>query len=291
MRDKKKLLEVIQTYTNEPYKTVLSKLIKSSIRLKTNGKSSTKLGDTKLGGLPDLPIELNWPKNNSDNFPFSFLGQINLKEVNKFDEMSLLPKSGIIYFFLNLESYDEGCVIYSKLDDDLFQATPPTEFNKPKKPLWKRILTRKHKQRIIKESAVEIFQEFHIPSWDSLSIERLQKLSDIDIKSIPSFKEDFYEKGYYSDESEMTSNHHILGYYKGIQNEFHELNFTEATNLKNLSIQEIDNALKWKLLFQIDSDDHLEFSWGDWGRIYFFIHETDLKNCNFDKVKIYGECY
>ena len=36
-------------------------------------------------------------------------------------------------------------------------------------------------------------------------------------------------------------------------------------------------AASWRLLLQLDSDDEMGWSWGDWGRLYFWIFELDLR--------------
>jgi len=113
------------------------------------------------------------------------------------------------------------------------------------------------------------------------------------VSPIDVFEDSFYENIYDEGESETTSNHHLLGYANGIQHNYHELNFIETVNhnIENISGSELNEALKWKLLFQCDSDDNLGISWGDWGRIYFFIHEDDLQKRNFENIKIAADCY
>lgn len=293
MKNKKKLIDVIEKYAVEPYKKSMLKEIQSSIRLKTTGVSCKELGRTKLGGCPDLPKKISWEKSEFNNKYFSFLGQINLEEVKEFDEQELLPKKGMLYFYFNLDSGDEGKVIFSNEIIGLEKAVLPEEFNEQKKSFFKRLLTGKSKKRILKESEVEIYKEYNFPSPDSLRLERIQKITGTDIKPNNAFEEGIFEDSYEKGETETTSNHHLIGNYKGIQNEFHELNFADfkIQDFKDLSLEEIDKALKWKLLFQFDSDDNLEISWGDWGKIYFFIHEDDLKNHNFDNIKISADCY
>ena len=293
MKDQKKLIEVIEEYAIEPYRKLMLKEIQPSIRLKTTGTSCKELGKTKLGGFPDLSKNISWAKSKFDNNYLSFLGQINLQEVKEFGEKGLLPKKGMLYFFFNLDSSDDGKVIFLQDANELEKAVPPEEFKEEKKSFLKRLFTGKSKKRILKESKVEIYKEYEIPSWDSLRLERIQKITGTDIKPINAFKEGIYENSYEEGETDTTSYHHLLGNYKGIQNEFHELNFIdfEIQNFKKLTIIEIEKALKWKLLFQFDSDDNLELSWGDWGRIYFFIHEDDLKSQNFENIKISADCY
>jgi uncharacterized protein YwqG len=50
------------------------------------------------------------------------------------------------------------------------------------------------------------------------------------------------------------------------------------------------NADDWHLLLQLDSDDISDFSWVDMGRIYFQIHEEDLKRRRFDRIVLELEC-
>lgn len=293
MKDQKKLIEVIEKYAVEPYKKPILNEIKSSIRLKTTGTSCKEIGKTKLGGCPDLTKKISWASSKYDNNYLSFLGQINLKEVQSFDKQELLPKKGMLYFFFNLDSGDDGKVVFTEEDSGLEKAVPPEEFKEQKKSFFQRLFTGKSKKRILKESEVEIYREYNTPSWDSLRLERIQKITKTEIKPINAFEEGIFENSYEEGETETTSNHHLLGNYKGIQNEYHELNFIdfEISDFEKMKLSEINQALKWKLLFQFDSDDNLEINWGDWGRIYFFIHEEDLKKKNFNNVKISADCY
>lgn len=286
---KEQLIKVVEKYIAEPYKKLVLEEIQPSIRLKTNGEQCQEIGKTKLGGCPDLSKNISWARSKQDNQYLSFLGQINLREVEQFDELGILPKKGILYFFFNLDSGDDGKVIFSKEEIGLERANLPDEIKEQKKSFWKQLFTKRSKKRILKESQVNIYKEYQIPSWDSLRFEKIQKEIITNIKPIDAFHEDIFELIY----NEEETNHHLLGHYQGIQNEFYELNFLtlNTSNIEHLTLDEINNALKWKLLFQFDSDNNLEISWGDWGRIYFFIHEDDLKNQNFDNVKITADCY
>jgi uncharacterized protein YwqG len=293
MKNKQTFINDIEKYAVEPYKQRLFAEIQPSIRLKTTGVLCPEIGTTKLGGCPDFSKNINWPRSNFDNRHLTFLGQIKLREVKVFDELDLLPKSGLLYFFFNLDSGDDGKVIYSNEENALERANPPEEFKVQKKSFWQRLVTGKSKKRILKESQVLIYKEYDMPSWDSLKLERIQKETKTNIKPSDSFIQDNSKHIDEEEESETTSCHRLTGNYKGIQNEMYELDFLETptSNIDNITLDEINAALRWKLLFQFDSDDNLDHSFCDWGRIYFFIHEDDLKNQNFDNVKISADCY
>ena len=46
----------------------------------------------------------------------------------------------------------------------------------------------------------------------------------------------------------------------------------------------------WRLLAQVDSDDDLDMMWGDFGMLYYWIREEDLKNRHFDRAWMILQC-
>lgn len=293
MKDRKKLINLIEQYAVGPYKQFILHEIRPTIRLRTTGTSCEELGKTKLGGCPDLPQKISWPSSKKDGSYLSFLGQINLEDISGFDEADLLPKTGMLYFFFHLDSGDDGKVIFSDAVVELKKAVAPEAFKEQKRSLIQRLFTVKPRQRILKESQVEIYKEYSIPSWGALRLARIQKSTGTALKPLNAFREEIFEDSYEEEETETTANHRLIGNYRGIQHEYHELNFieTKIEDVEKTALPEIEKALKWRLLFQLDSDDKLNWNYLDGGRIYFFIHEDDLKNKNFENVKISVDCY
>lgn len=64
-------------------------------------------GRSKVGGLPDLSPELQWPE--GDEGPLSFVAQLNLQELEPFDLQNTLPGKGMLYLF----SCADGDMAYS----------------------------------------------------------------------------------------------------------------------------------------------------------------------------------
>ena len=50
------------------------------------------------------------------------------------------------------------------------------------------------------------------------------------------------------------------------------------------------SAKDWRLLLQLDSDEALGFTWGDAGRLYFWIREEDLLRSHFEDVVCVLQC-
>lgn len=105
----------------------------SSIRLKTKYiDKKLDTGTSKLFGTPDIFEGFVWPTIlvNDEEYKLTFIGQINLKEVNKYDKEGLLPKTGMLYFFYDLDEmpFDpndlNACkVIYHESDINLKPIT------------------------------------------------------------------------------------------------------------------------------------------------------------------------
>ena len=105
----------------------------SSIRLKTKYiDEKLPIGASKLFGTPDIYEGFVWPtiEIDGEEYDLSFVGQINLKDVTKYDKEGLLPKKGMLYFFYDLDEmpFDpndlNACkVIYHESDEHLESIT------------------------------------------------------------------------------------------------------------------------------------------------------------------------
>src|ERR1051326_6856752 len=62
---------------------------------------------TKLGGLPTLPLEIEWPRQRQINSPLHFLAQIDLSRLPRTPldgspNGPALPRSGMLFFFADM---------------------------------------------------------------------------------------------------------------------------------------------------------------------------------------------
>ena len=80
------------------------------IKLKIS-KPTDKLptGSSKLFGNPDVWNGFEWPyiEENGEKYDLTFLCQINCTEVSALDKEGRLPKTGILYFFYDLDTMPE----------------------------------------------------------------------------------------------------------------------------------------------------------------------------------------
>ena len=78
----------------------------NSIRLKTTYiADNLPIGSSKFFGNPDVWEGFEWPAIEEDGelYDLTFMCQINCAEITDFDEASKLPKTGMLYFFYDLD--------------------------------------------------------------------------------------------------------------------------------------------------------------------------------------------
>lgn len=88
----------------EPFWPQIEGVLRPAIMMKSSLCSDTLLpvGASKWGGAPDLPADFVWPERGG--IPCQFYCQINLAQASPFDVEGLLPKRGLLSFFIPEES-------------------------------------------------------------------------------------------------------------------------------------------------------------------------------------------
>jgi len=272
---------------------------KNAIAFKlTDGK--TEPLKTKIGGKPELPSDFEWYYYEGEDFsgvkksrPLSFMAQINCAEIKSFDKDDLLPDTGMLYFFYELETMEWGYspehsgsarVYYYDGDmTELSQRDFPNDLDEE----W-----------IIPEKILN-FQCFNdIPDL----CEADEYFGLCNNKEYDEDEDD----GRYFDlrEKEFGDDVRIklLGYADTIQDmvqygcEYVARGYSLGYGLPKIS-DEIKSDIEsheqdWILLFQLDTieSENYQLMFGDCGRIYFMIRKNDLAQRNFDNVQLILQC-
>jgi uncharacterized protein YwqG len=112
---REKIQREIENLFKDPVKSILLNHLKPCIAgiLKENG--SVALGKSKLGGQPDLPVDMSYPT--PDGQLCEFFLQLNMEELKPFDTNNLLPAHGLLSIF---------CQFYrdKEEDEDAFEQLP-----------------------------------------------------------------------------------------------------------------------------------------------------------------------
>ena len=253
------------------------------INIETTENADLKLTDSKFGGYPYWPSDMEYPVN-SEGDKLILLAQINLSDVSD----PRLPATGLLQFFISCDDgngYDDKNgykVVYHKdIDPSVTEesvkalgiraASDIKPENEEYMPLTKSY------SLTFSESSESIGQSCN--TFDSVVADKLKSLYNIDMNEVEIHS--YYKLyGFLSSEDydyvaealNDGAGHKIFGYP-----------FFTQEDPRNNGEDDI-------LLFQMDSDCK-DIMWGDSGVGGFFISEENLKNLDFDKVVYNWDCY
>ncbi|MDR2137034.1 MAG: DUF1963 domain-containing protein [Synergistaceae bacterium] len=288
-------MDLIERLVKEGYEEqaeILERYAADSIRLKTEagGEGDFELGESKIGGCPHLPPDFTWPK--FENNPLSFLAQLNLADVARYDSSKRLPESGMLYFFheggMDVWGFDPNDrdgfrVIHYDGDLSKLKVTPLPN------------LKSKHEYLTFKPCKLTFENAKSYPDN-----EYLEMLSQIPAGSNKSFFNEGFDEIVAEYKDAIAPHHKLFGYPDLIQNEIfleaqlvsNELYCGNETGYRDPRAEDLkEGAGDWMLLFQIDTDGNAEMMWGDCGMLYFVIKKDDLTRRNFDAAWAIVQCF
>jgi len=228
---------------------------------------------SKIGGLPYLPKDFEYPKNGKGEF-LHLLAQINLEEI---PFKTLLPSSGILQFYiLGDDSFGLELSSISKTVNDFKSQSYRIVYH-----------------QVITEPYVQDFS--FIPPPEHMPFEREFGLifkENYEYMSLFDYRiNDYLDKSileYFEYESEEISKALGLDLSKGKGTKL--LGYPYFTQQDPRA-----NESKYELLFQLDSfynksTKEWDIIWGDAGVGNFFITEEALKNLDFSEVIYNWDC-
>lgn len=237
------------------------------------------VGASKFGGAPDVATGFEWPmwkpatfgqstnvQSHGEAAPLSFVAQINLDEIAPFDIEHKLPSSGLLSFFYFMANEDQwpngdleqagGWRVFH-FDGNLSRAEVPEEAR-----IERGLLT-----ATITPSAVWSAPKhpYYIngEQWNDWPGEDFEAWMTINA---------VFEKD---------ATHLMLGYPRDIQD---DARLEVANRLERGTLHD------WHLLLQMDTDDEIDWMWGDVGAMFYLMHRDDLANREWDKCWLIAQC-
>jgi len=221
---------------------------------------SSRPGGTSSGGMPDVGPDFDWPRAH-DERPLSFLLQLDLAELTQLPAAAPLPTSGLLSFFYDTIRQPWG-LRHSEIDLWRVVYTPGDV------PLrrWQSSLPRLTARRRLPEVAL------------------VPHASDTLPHQLPFDYSDFYDIDCDPEHAYSTQVlppddlpvHQVLGYPRPIQHDDHGV----ASGTGD----------EWVSLLQLDTDHRLGTSFGDCGKLHWYIRIDDLLCRRFDAVHVSLQC-
>lgn len=235
------------------------------------------MGESRFGGVPDLPADFEWPTRNGH--PLSFATQLDLAVADAPD----LPREGwLVFFFDALEEPDgwdpgdAGGAHVAYFDGPLSSlirraAEPNADIATPWEPC-----------------AVSFAVAADLPDPGDSPFTSTATLEDWLDDTLAAAKASV------SGTDDEATYHHLLGHPQAIQGDMRgECELVAAgVRCDGPAAYEGERAarllakarVEWRLLLQLSSDDLPCFRWGIYGRIYFWIRRGDLSARAFERV-------
>lgn len=250
----------------EPYRNEFSSSIISFIKIEPQPATDTSLWQSKIGGVPYLPKDIEFPKGSNGEKLF-LLAQFNFSEI---PALKNFPEKGILQFYIS----DKGNY---GLDYEV-----PDEQHDFRVLFFEDIITNDKllnvTQHPIKFDDLPIDPNIAYPLKFSLNQEAVP-LSDHNIHDY--LPENFFAR-FGAGQWEVMN-----GYSKMVNSRGHKMGgyafFTQEDVRYEMG--------EYELLFQLDSDQSINCQWGDMGVANFFIKKEDLINRDFSKVLYNWDCY
>lgn len=283
------IFELIRRYGPPRLQPIITANIKESLVLKTTPVAGDQLllGQSRLGGRPDLPPLLEWPTWKDKSL--SFLAQINLAELPSYDFLKALPPAGTLAFFYSAEQETWGFDPKDRLSWRVIYFDS------------KELSRREFPQDLpdygkYGDCSLNFVRSLTIPAHDApcinLRYDRSDRTEIAQYGELDEQIEQFLEEG--------GCLNRLLGHPDQIQHDMqsecqwasHGLycgNGRVDKSLKGRLLQA--GAKNWEMLLQIDSNDPASMTWGDVGKLYFWITRKDLKARNFKNAWMVLQCY
>ena len=289
MKTLKDIESLMEEYGLSEFYEEIKKTVRNAVYMDLEPVSDDGIpvGTSKMGGLPDLPKNVDWFRQDLTDVPLSFICQINFAEIKQYDTADRLPSKGMLYFFYDCSmdgmpwGFDpndgDGKVVYY-YDGELSE------------------LERREAPEDIEENgcvfgsaALRFETALDLPDWKNFVVESLIVKKD---------DRDQYFEMLYETMSESLVNK-LLGHSNNIQGGMEDecefvtngLYCGDSSGYKEGVARGLDkNIGQWNLLLQVDSNEDLGMMWGDCGRLYLWITDEDLAAKNFEAAWLILQC-
>lgn len=248
------------------YQKGLELLALWSVALETTETDDyNKKGNTRFGGLPDLPKGVEYPTfitYHEDVLGYQFIAQLNCKELAP--HQSYLPREGILYFFITDQEDFKAKVIYFKGDSALLQSAKNLEITDDFIYDDHGIFIPFRVKATKYASVPSFYSDDHLYHGDAAN---LAELEDVDYDKVEGFRNNLLP-------SAVKAVHSVNSY---VFKQHGSPQIEAANRLKG-------KPEDYVVLLHVSSDNNTTFSFWDAGEIYFVIHKSDLAKGDFSNI-------
>lgn len=241
--------------------------------------TSDSTAPSHLGGTPELPTGVEWPKHQQQ--PLAFLARLDLSDIQAALPTDWLPAVGTLLFFYDAKNQPWGFdpkeagswkVVYAAADTPLVATPSPRGAE-----TFGRVSLEFHpittfSQEGFLSPSDEIDEEEREDLFEALQEQAYGDFPHHQVGGVP----DAVQNEGMEDECQLASHGVYCGDSAGYTSEEGQALMLGSSD--------------WRLLFQIDSDEAPGWMWGDTGILYFWVRESDARQGDFSRVWVCLQC-
>jgi uncharacterized protein YwqG len=252
MDDLEELEELIDEQGLSEHRDTILATAKAAVFIYLDERAPRQIGESRIGGIPDLPESLPWPEDLTGRGKLCFLLQINLLELPVFDGTPF-PRRGMLYLFGDDGGADAGRVIVHAGREPLLPAEPPT--GKP----------------------------FATGAYDDLLPHRIGFQMAPDVPRWAT--DDFYALCESLGEEEEDALHDLAGALSG-RAVGKLLGHVSGIGYDPRKDVDTDEAASWVNLLEVQSKQEINLQFGDSGYLQALVHRSDLERLDFSQAYV-----
>lgn len=246
-------------------------------------QTDAESADGRLGGQPDLPVDVEWPEWKSK--PLAFLAQLDLAQVPERFRPRGLPESGLLSFFALIADRNGYGSFFERRGQWRVVHTPAGT------PVVPRKLPKKLEDEArLRPQPVAMTVDWTPAECDAMEVMELPLGS----KGYPL---DRYDR-LVGEQDEPETIHRFLGQPDRIQDDpvndldfLYDLDVVKVRKRREMIRAGEGDPHEWRLLLQVDSDEEgLGTMIGDVGRMYWLIRDDHLVAGRLDEVLVVTQC-
>lgn len=257
-------------------------LDRHSVRLESDvydGSRDIPIGQSRLGGEPDLPSAERWPDWRGK--PLAFIAQIALDEMPQVSDQSM-PDAGLLSFFYDAEQEVWGFDPADRGAWRILWSAPDVSLER--RPWPDGVPEHARYQPCRLTGTLEVT---HV-SVEASEIERLEMTRDEWIAYADVVEDD-----------DANPIHRFLGDPENVQGDMqlecqlvaNGLYCGDTSGYDDPRADELrPGASEWRLLLQVDSDDRAQMMWGDVGRLYYWLPREAIDHGDWGSAWMILQC-
>ncbi|HEU0301455.1 MAG TPA: YwqG family protein [Longimicrobium sp.] len=222
------------------------------------GGAGERYGQSRIGGVPDLPESLPWPEDSTGRTRLAFLLQINFSELPVFAGTPF-PRRGMLYLFGGADGENMGRVMVYTGSEPLLPTDPPSG-----KPYTDHGYDDLVPHRLGFQVAPDV------PRWATRDFYALCESLGPEYEGEYEYEDALHDLGNTLSAGAVGK---LLGHLSGIGYDPREHMAAE-------------DAVDWINLLQVESDDEVNVCFSDAGYLQVLVHPEALEQLDFSRAYV-----